>query len=70
MKKLLKTYGFTRESEFYHMLYSSFINGQKNDVREWFKQMPKENRKDFVKYAFALNDQEFNEVTEWFFDLL
>jgi hypothetical protein len=70
MKKLLKSYNFTSDQDYYQMVYESKVNGNFSQAKEQFKAMPKENRKDCVKYIFALHDNELNDTTEWFFDLL
>jgi len=49
MKKLLKSYGFTSDMQYYEMIAESFLNGQIKQAISQFKAMPKANRVSMVK---------------------
>ena len=51
MKKLLKEYGFENEFEYYEMIISSVVNGQRTQAKMQFNAMPKDNKKHFIKNA-------------------
>ena len=49
MKKLLKQYGFNSDMQYFEMIVDSVINGQRTQAKEMFCEMPKENKKYFVR---------------------
>lgn len=51
MKKLLKTYGFNSDMQYFEMIVESFINGNRSQAIEQFKAMPKTDRAAFIKSA-------------------
>jgi len=53
MKKLLKSYGFNSDMQYFEMIVDSVINGNRTQAREQFMAMPKEYRKSFVKSIFG-----------------
>ena len=53
MKKLLKSYDLNSDQQYYEMIVTSVINGQRTQAREQFKAMPKANRKEFVISIFS-----------------
>jgi hypothetical protein len=57
MKKLLKTYGFNSDVQYFEMIADSFLNGQYSQAKEQFKAMPRANRKDMIKAIMSGNWQ-------------
>ncbi len=53
MKKLLKSYGFNSDMQYFEMIVESVINGNRTQAREQFKAMPKDYRKLFIKNIFG-----------------
>jgi len=51
MRKLLKSYGFNSDMQYYEMIAESFINGQNTQAKAQFKAMPKSNRVDMLRDA-------------------
>lgn len=51
MKKLLKTYNFNSDMDYFEMIIESFINGQNTQAINQFKALPKKERKNMVKMA-------------------
>jgi len=49
MKKLLKTYNFNSDMQYFEMILESFVNGQNTQARDQFKAMPKANRIQMVQ---------------------
>lgn len=49
MKKLLKTYNFNSDMQYYEMIVESFLNGQMSQAKNQFCAMPKANRADMLK---------------------
>jgi DNA-binding ferritin-like protein (Dps family) len=49
MKKLLKTYGFNSDMQYFEMIAESFLNGQISQAINQFKAMPKAYRISMVK---------------------
>jgi len=52
MKKLLKSYELVSVSDYYEMIITSVINGQRSQAKNQFNEMPKENKKEFIKLQF------------------
>ncbi len=50
MKKLLKSYGFTSNRQYFEMIAESVVNGQRTQAKEQFLAMPKSERKEFVNF--------------------
>lgn len=48
MKKLLKSYGYFSDMQYYEMIVWSVINDQRSQARKQFKAMPRANKKQFV----------------------
>ena len=48
MKKLLKTYGFTSNRQYFVMIAESYENGQKEQAIRQFKALPKDQRIEFL----------------------
>jgi len=53
MKKLLKSYGFNSDMQYFEMIVMSVINGNRTQAKEQFKAMSKEYRKTFVKSIYG-----------------
>jgi hypothetical protein len=53
MKKLLKEYGFNSDMQYFEMIVTSVINGQRTQAKEQFNAMPKADKKAFVKSIFT-----------------
>lgn len=51
MKKLLKTYNFNSDMQYFEMIIESFINGHYTQAINQFKALPKKERKNMVKMA-------------------
>lgn len=51
MKKLLKTYNFNSDMQYFEMIVESFVNGQNTQAINQFKALPKNERKNMVKMA-------------------
>lgn len=49
MKKLLNSYGFTTDTQYFEMISASFLNGQKSQAWEQFRAMPKASRVEMLK---------------------
>ena len=48
MKKLLKDYGLNSDMQYFEMIVTSVINGQRTQAKELFNAMPRKVRKAFV----------------------
>jgi len=57
MKKLLKSYGFNSDMQYFEMIAESFLNGQYSQAKEQFKAMPKADRKQMIKSIMSGNWQ-------------
>ena len=66
MKKLIKSYELETKEQYFDMCIESVINGQRTQAKEQFKSMPKENRKEMVKYVA----ENYNEYFNFFFNEL
>ena len=64
MKKLLKQYGFTYESEYHLMCINSFINGQCTQAINQFNALSKQDRRDMV---FIMVKEDFSKIHIRFF---
>ena len=53
MKKLLKSYGFNSDMQYFEMIVESVINGQRTQARKQFNAMPRQDRKNFVKSVYS-----------------
>lgn len=51
MKKLLKTYNFNSDMQYFELIVESFVNGQNTQAINQFKALPKNERKNMVKMA-------------------
>ena len=51
MKKLLKSYNFNSDMQYFEMIVESFVNGQNTQAINQFKSLPKNERKNMVKMA-------------------
>ena len=51
MKKLLKTYNFNSDMQYFELIVESFVNGQNTQAINQFKALPKKERKNMVKMA-------------------
>lgn len=67
MKKLLKEYGFSEETEYFEMCIESVINGQRTQAKQQFNAMPKESKKRLLSYT---DRPEFKEYYWFFFNIL
>ena len=54
MKKLLKTYNFNSDMQYFEMIVESFINGQYTQAINQFKALPKKERKAMVCAAMSI----------------
>jgi len=70
MKKLLKDYRFTEESQYYEMIVSSIINGHKSQAERQFLVMNKYNRKEFVKTTNGCWADGYDWCDNFFIDLI
>lgn len=48
MKKLLKDYGLNSDMQYFEMIVTSVINGQRTQAKEQFMAMPRKVRKAFI----------------------
>lgn len=48
MKKLLKSYGFTSDMQYYEMILDSIMNGQISQAKSQFLALSRADRKSFV----------------------
>jgi len=48
MKKLLKDYALNSDMEYFEMIVTSVINGQRTQAKELFNAMPRKVRKAFI----------------------
>lgn len=55
MKKLLKIYGLKSREEYFDMILDSDTNEQRSQRNEQFNNMPKAEKKMFLKYLLAQN---------------
>jgi len=53
MKKLLKDYGFNSDMQYFEMIVTSFLNGQYEQAKNQFKEMPKLKRVQMVQSAVS-----------------
>ena len=53
MKKLLKTYEFTSDMQYFEYIVESLINGQQKQAINLFLSMPKGNRVQFIANALT-----------------
>ena len=53
MKKLLKSYGFNSDMQYFEMIVESVINGQRKQAIEQFKALPKKERQNFTSAIFG-----------------
>lgn len=53
MKKLLKSYNFNSDMQYFEMIVESVINGQRTQAKEQFKAMPKADKKNFLVAIFG-----------------
>lgn len=51
MKKLLKTFGYNSDMQYYELIGDNFINGNFTSAIRLFTDMPKRNRIDMLKAA-------------------
>ena len=49
MKKLLKTFSFNSDMQYFEMIVESFHNGQFSQAYEQFTDMPRKNRVEMLK---------------------
>lgn len=70
MKKLIKSYGFNSDMNYYEMILESKANGQITQSKLQFLAMPKSNRKAFVKMLLFYRGETSQSIQEFFFDLL
>ena len=49
MKKLLKDYELNSDMQYFEMIVTSVINGNRTQAKEQFKAMPKQYKKMFLK---------------------
>jgi hypothetical protein len=70
MKKLIKSYGFNSDMNYYEMILESKANGQITQCKLQFFAMPKANRKAFVKMLLFYREETSQSIQEFFFDLL
>lgn len=59
MKKLLAEYSFTTKEEYFYMVRDSFMNGQFKQAHEQIKALPKESKKDLLRFLIVEETQEF-----------
>ena len=55
MKKLLKSYDLKWSYEYFDMILESKLNGNHSQAVDQFKEMKRENRKEFIIYLFNHN---------------
>jgi hypothetical protein len=48
LKTLIKAYGFTTDSEYFEYCINSYLNGNKQQAKELFKQMKLEDKRSFL----------------------
>lgn len=71
MKKLLKDYGFNSDMQYFEIIIESIINGQRQQAKEQFKAMPKNERKNMVKAMYSFWDVVINNEDKlMLFDLI
>ena len=58
MKKLLKSYDLKWSYEYFDMILESKTNGNHSQAVDQFKEMKRENRKEFIIYLFHHNINE------------
>jgi hypothetical protein len=47
---LLRSYELSSNFDYFNMIIRSVINGQRTQSQKLFKKLPKQQRKDFIKY--------------------
>lgn len=68
MKKLLKAYDFTSELEYFEMIDTSIINGQRAQARAQFKEMPKSARLEYFNCVCNGNQSVNASEISYFFE--
>ena len=53
MKKLLKEYNFNSDMQYFEMIVTSVINGQRTQAKTQFNAMPKGYKKDFIRAIYG-----------------
>jgi hypothetical protein len=73
LTKLLKSYELNSDFDYFNMIIGSVINGQRTQSKNLFKELPKQQRKDFVKFITTVipdSEKRIFSQTEihWFID--
>ncbi len=73
LTKLLKTYELNSDFDYFNMIIRSVINGQRTQSQNLFKELPKQQRKDFVKFITTVIDETEKRIfsqseIHWFID--